>query len=116
MRECARRRAGGRAGAWGSWGRATPPPRLGRGGGSNGCTGGAPASPARPAPRGGAESLWERQKREEREVRAQIEQDPFVRSVMATFPGAEILSVRTLPQVEAAEGVAATEPEDDDED
>ncbi|WP_394762375.1 DNA polymerase III subunit gamma/tau [Phenylobacterium sp.] len=63
---------------------------------------------------GGAESLWERQKREEREVRAQVEQDPFVLSVMATFPGAEIISVRTLPQAEAPEG-AATEVEDDDD-
>jgi DNA polymerase III subunit gamma/tau len=63
---------------------------------------------------GGAESLWERQKREEREVRAQIEQDPFVLSVMATFPGAEIIGVRTLPQPEAA---AAEETSgDDDED
>ena len=64
---------------------------------------------------GGAESLWERQKREEREVRAQIEQDPFVLAVMKTFPGAEILGVRTLPQAEAPEG-AATEAEDDDDD
>ena len=64
---------------------------------------------------GGAESLWEREKREEREVRAQIEQDPFVLAVMETFPGAEIVSVRKLPQAEAAEG-AATEIEDDDED
>jgi len=64
---------------------------------------------------GGAESLWERQKREEREVRAQIAQDPFVLSVMQTFPGAEIVSVRTLPQAEAPEG-AATEVEDDDDD
>jgi DNA polymerase-3 subunit gamma/tau len=64
---------------------------------------------------GGAESLWERQKREEREVRAQIEQDPFVLSVMQTFPGAEIIGIRTLPQAEAPEG-AATEAEDDDED
>ena len=63
---------------------------------------------------GGAESLWERQKREEREVRAQIEQDPFVLAVMATFPGAEIVGVRTLPQAEAPEG-AATEVEDDDD-
>jgi len=65
---------------------------------------------------GGAESLWERQKREEREVRAQIEQDPFVLAVMKTFPGAEIVGIRTLPQAEAAAGVVATEPEDDDED
>ena len=62
---------------------------------------------------GGAESLWERQKREEREVRSEIEQDPFVLAVMKTFPGAEILGVRTLPVAEAPEG-AATEDDDDD--
>jgi DNA polymerase-3 subunit gamma/tau len=50
---------------------------------------------------GGAESLWERQKREEREVRAQIEADPFVVAVMEAFPGAEIVGVRALPQPEA---------------
>ncbi|WP_334161021.1 DNA polymerase III subunit gamma/tau [Phenylobacterium sp.] len=59
---------------------------------------------------GGAESLWEKQKREEREVRAQIEQDPFVRSVLETFPGAEIVSIRNQPQPEAA---AAPPPEDE---
>jgi DNA polymerase-3 subunit gamma/tau len=64
---------------------------------------------------GGAESLWERQKREEREVRAQIEQDPFVLAVMATFPGAEIVGIRTIAQPEAPEG-SATETEDDDDD
>ena len=42
---------------------------------------------------GGAESAWEREKREGREVRAQIEADPFVRSVMEAFPGAEIVEV-----------------------
>ncbi|HEV7386401.1 MAG TPA: DNA polymerase III subunit gamma/tau, partial [Phenylobacterium sp.] len=61
---------------------------------------------------GGAESLWERQKREEREVRKQIEQDPFVLAVMQTFPGAEIVGVRTLPQPEAAE---PTPPEDEED-
>ena len=50
----------------------------------------------------GAESLWEKQKREAREVRAEVEQDPFVLAVMQSFPGAEILGVRTLPQPEAA--------------
>jgi DNA polymerase-3 subunit gamma/tau len=67
---------------------------------------------------GGAESLWERQKREEREVRAEIEQDPFVVAVMQTFPGAEILGVRTIPQAEAPEGTAtpADDESDDDED
>jgi DNA polymerase-3 subunit gamma/tau len=63
---------------------------------------------------GGAESLWERQKREEREVRAEIEKDPFVMAVMATFPGAEILGVRTIPQAEAPEGSAT--PVEDEED
>jgi len=63
---------------------------------------------------GGAESLWERQKREERETRAEIEADPFVRSVMEAFPGAEILGVRVLPQPEAAP--AGEDETDDDED
>jgi DNA polymerase-3 subunit gamma/tau len=63
---------------------------------------------------GGAESLWEKQKREEREVRAEIEQDPFVVAVMATFPGAEIVGVRKIADVAAPEG-SATEPEDDDD-
>ncbi|MDB5434533.1 MAG: dnaX [Phenylobacterium sp.] len=61
---------------------------------------------------GGAESLWERQKREEREVRKQIEQDPFVLAVMQSFPGAEIVGVRTLPQPEAAE---PTQPDDEED-
>jgi DNA polymerase-3 subunit gamma/tau len=59
---------------------------------------------------GGAESLWEKQKREQREVRAEIEQDPFVRSVMDAFPGAEIISIRNQPQPEAA---AEPPPEDE---
>ncbi len=62
---------------------------------------------------GGAESAWERQKRETRDVRAEVEADPFVQSVMAAFPGAEIISVRTLPPPEA---VAPVESEEDDED
>ncbi|WP_374472492.1 DNA polymerase III subunit gamma/tau [Phenylobacterium sp.] len=63
---------------------------------------------------GGAESLWEKQKREQREVRAEIEQDPFVRSVMETFPGAEIVSIRNQPQPEVqADGAP---PPDDDSD
>ncbi|MFL5295326.1 MAG: DNA polymerase III subunit gamma/tau [Phenylobacterium sp.] len=64
---------------------------------------------------GGAESLWEKQKREEREARAEIEQDPFVRSVMATFPGAEIVGVRKVGEPQAPEG-SATEPDDEGDD
>ncbi len=62
---------------------------------------------------GGAESAWERQKREEREVRAEIEQDPFVRSVMSVFPGAEIISIRNTPMPDVA---PALEEPDEDED
>ncbi|MBL8556894.1 MAG: DNA polymerase III subunit gamma/tau [Phenylobacterium sp.] len=63
---------------------------------------------------GGAESLWEKQKREQREVRAEIEEDPFVRSVMEAFPGAEIVGVRNLET--AAEAAAPTEAAPPDED
>ncbi|HEX5377461.1 MAG TPA: DNA polymerase III subunit gamma/tau [Phenylobacterium sp.] len=62
---------------------------------------------------GGAESAWERQKREEREVRAEIEQDPFVRSVMATFPGAEIVSIRNTPIPEVSPITDAPEEDED---
>ncbi len=62
---------------------------------------------------GGAESAWERQKREERDVRAEIDQDPFVRSVMTAFPGAEIVSIRNVPLPEPA---AVIEGVDEDED
>jgi len=64
---------------------------------------------------GGAESAWERQKREALEVRAEVEQDPFVRAVMDAFPGAEIVSVRTLPQPEAPATPADDEPDDDED-
>jgi DNA polymerase-3 subunit gamma/tau len=64
---------------------------------------------------GGAESLWERQKREERATRAEIEQDPFVQAVMKTFPGAEIVGIRTLPVPDAAPADDAT-GDDEDED
>jgi DNA polymerase-3 subunit gamma/tau len=63
---------------------------------------------------GGAESAWERQKRQEREARAEIERDPFVREVMAAFPGAEIIGVRNIA---APEPAAEPPPEEgDDED
>ena len=59
---------------------------------------------------GGAESAWERQKREERAVLDEVAGDPFVRTVMEAFPGAEILGVRNLPAPEPA----AAGDEDDD--
>ena len=63
---------------------------------------------------GGAESAWERQKREERETRRQIEADPFVRSVMQAFPGTEIVGVRTIAAPEAP--LASDDPADLDAD
>jgi DNA polymerase-3 subunit gamma/tau len=59
---------------------------------------------------GGAESAWERQKRQEREARAEIEADPFVQEVMQAFPGAEIVGVRNIAGPEPA---AEPPPEDD---
>jgi len=52
---------------------------------------------------GGAESAYERELRERREVRAEVEADPFVRSMMDAFPGAEIVEIRHVaaPVVEA---------------
>jgi DNA polymerase-3 subunit gamma/tau len=46
---------------------------------------------------GGAESAYERERRERTEVRQGAENDPFVRSLLETFPGAEIVDVRVRP-------------------
>ena len=63
---------------------------------------------------GGAESAWERQKREDREMRQAVEADPFVRAVMTSFPGAEIVGIRTLATPEAP--AAPDEPVESDTD
>jgi len=63
---------------------------------------------------GGAESLWEKQKREQREVRAEVEQHPFVQSVMQAFPGTEIVGIRQLSQPEPTETAPPEETEDDE--
>ena len=51
---------------------------------------------------GGAESLMERQKREEREALAAIKSDPFVASVLSAFPGTEIVEIRKVLAPEPA--------------
>ncbi len=61
---------------------------------------------------GGAESAWERQKREAREARAVIEADPFVKTVLDAFPGAEIVDVR---QIKAPDADPDAPAEDDEE-
>jgi DNA polymerase-3 subunit gamma/tau len=58
---------------------------------------------------GGGESLYERDRREKREERARIEADPFLRSVMAAFPGAEIVEVRKLAPPDPVEPPPETE-------
>jgi len=60
---------------------------------------------------GGAESAWERQKREQRETRAEVEADPFVKSVLQAFPGAKVIEVRQL----AAPQAPADAPVEEDE-
>ncbi len=45
---------------------------------------------------GGQESAAERARREEAETRARVEDDPFVRSVLDAFPGAEVVDVRRI--------------------
>jgi DNA polymerase-3 subunit gamma/tau len=43
---------------------------------------------------GGTETAYERERREEKAERAQLEEDPFVKAVLETFPGAEIVAYR----------------------
>jgi len=61
---------------------------------------------------GGAESAWERQKREQREARAEIEADPFVKSVLEAFPGAKVVEVRQLAAPEAPADAPVEEDEE----
>ncbi len=63
---------------------------------------------------GGAETAYERERREEKAERAQLENEPFVKAVLETFPGAEIVAYR-----KRAPAATATDPGtagDDDED
>ena len=62
---------------------------------------------------GGAESSWEKDKREQRETRSEFEADPFVHAVMQAFPVTEIVGSRNLPVPAAAEVV---QPDDDADD
>jgi DNA polymerase-3 subunit gamma/tau len=63
---------------------------------------------------GGGESLYERAQRETLEVRRGIEADPFVKSVLKAFPGAEIIGVRTL-QIEAPAAPADVDEASEDD-
>jgi len=64
---------------------------------------------------GGAESLYEREKRQSGEERAALEADPFVQAVKQAFPGAEIVGVRKLDvSPTPAPSAGTTDDEDDD--
>jgi len=60
------------------------------------------------AKEGGAETLAEQSDAAARDQRGEVERHPVVRSIMATFPGAEIESVRTIAGTGAGD---AGEPE-----
>jgi DNA polymerase-3 subunit gamma/tau len=66
---------------------------------------------------GGQETGYERDRREEADVRAAIEIDPFITAVRDAFPGAEIIGIRPLapPPASAAvdDGVLADDADDD---
>ena len=62
---------------------------------------------------GGAESLYEREQREKAAEMLALAEDPFVKSVMQAFPGAEIVGLRTIVTPEAA-SETPVETEDDD--
>ena len=63
---------------------------------------------------GGAESLLERARRESQEVRRGAEADPFVKSLLDAFPGAEIVEVRQIQvQTEIAPSPDEEPPDED---
>ncbi|EGF90952.1 DNA polymerase III, subunits gamma and tau [Asticcacaulis biprosthecium C19] len=61
---------------------------------------------------GGAESVYERDKRENDAARARLKADPFVAKLLETFPGAEITAVRARPQP-AVTDITPAVPEDE---
>jgi DNA polymerase-3 subunit gamma/tau len=64
---------------------------------------------------GGQETGYERDRREEADVRAAIESDPFVTAVRDAFPGAEIIGIRPIAAPEAVAGEAAPGDDADDD-
>jgi DNA polymerase-3 subunit gamma/tau len=65
---------------------------------------------------GGAETLAEQQAKADAAIRAEALADPFVRSVMQVFPGAELTEIRQLALPEAVSAPADDEAGDEDDD
>jgi DNA polymerase-3 subunit gamma/tau len=63
---------------------------------------------------GGAETLAERQARQDETLRAETLADPFVRQVLQVFPGAELTEVRQIAPPEPATAPADEDDESED--
>jgi DNA polymerase-3 subunit gamma/tau len=61
---------------------------------------------------GGQETSYERERRQDADVRREIEADPFILAIRDAFPGAEIVGVR--PIVTSAPPAATDEADDED--
>lgn len=64
---------------------------------------------------GGGETLIEQEKRGRAELRAEVEADPFVASIMAAFPGTVIASIVEAPKVALPSIPDEAGDEDDDD-
>jgi hypothetical protein len=65
---------------------------------------------------GGTETAYERERREEKAERAQLEEEPFVKAVLEAFPGAEIVAYRRRTPAPATVIPEGATDEDDDDD
>jgi DNA polymerase-3 subunit gamma/tau len=63
---------------------------------------------------GGQETGYERDRREEADVRAAVEADPFVTAVRQAFPGAEIIGIRPLATLQAQSDTPVGEASESD--
>jgi DNA polymerase-3 subunit gamma/tau len=64
---------------------------------------------------GGSETSYERERREEKVERAQLESEPFVKAVLENFPGAEIVAYRKRTAPSVVDAPVEAEDADDDE-
>ncbi len=65
---------------------------------------------------GGAESQWERERREKAQTKAEIENDPFVLDIKRAFPGAEVITVTDRAIESPPAPNAGTTADSDEED
>jgi len=63
---------------------------------------------------GGAETVREREQREDQAFRAEAEADPMVQALLTAFPGAEVIGVRRRAQP-TTDATTPVEPDEDDD-